>query len=181
MGCFLGQNNFAKSMMFLFVFIVLVSMEWSAMAAQESDFLADIFSSGRDEMVQWAGYGEEKLSTVVIGGKILCSGGGAGEKTDSYPVSGARVAVLCGSRSKRKKTWAKTDTDSSGNFLIDLPSRLHAIPNLEKICHIKVVHLPKSSSCRLVRKHNPIQLTSNTDGIRSYTTNNIHLMPHKHT
>ncbi|CAA0818015.1 Pollen Ole e 1 allergen and extensin family protein [Striga hermonthica] len=172
-------------MMFFFVLIIVlvVSMERPAMAARESDFLVDIFSSGRDEMVRyWAGYGEQKLSTVVIRGKIFCYGSGvAREKAASDPVSGARVAVLCGSSSKRKKTWAKTDTDSSGNFLIDLPSHLHAIPNLEKICYVKVVRLPKTSSCRLVRKHNPIRLTSNIDGIRSYTTNNIELMPRKHT
>ncbi|GER33811.1 pollen Ole e 1 allergen and extensin family protein [Striga asiatica] len=171
-------DDFVKSKMFFFIIIVLVFLERPAMAARKSDFLADLFPTGRNEMVKWAGYGEDKLSTVVIGGKIICHGGDNIEK-DSNPVSGATVAVLCGSSRKRKKSWARTGTDDSGNFLIDLPSHLHAIPNLEKICHIKVVRLPKTSPCCSMRKHKSIKLTSNADGIRSYTTKDIHLKPHK--
>ncbi|CAA0815437.1 Pollen Ole e 1 allergen and extensin family protein [Striga hermonthica] len=178
----MGYSHFddfvIKSKMFFFAIIVLVFLERPAVAARKSDLLTDLFPAGRDEMVKWAGYGEDKLSTVVVGGKIICHGGGAIEKA-SHPVSGATVVVLCGSSTKRKKSWARTGTDDSGNFLIDLPSHLHAIPNLEKICHIKVVRLPKTSPCCPMRKHNSIKLTSNADGIRNYTTEDIHLKPHK--
>ncbi|KAH6787801.1 hypothetical protein C2S52_007353 [Perilla frutescens var. hirtella] len=137
--------------------------------------------SGREELVKWAGYGEDKLSTVVIAGTILCNAA----HDRQHPVSGARVAVLCGTKSKRKArklsaSSAKGSTDSSGKFLIDLPSHLHAIPNLEKVCHVRVVQLPQTSPCRqaCAAKHNkPIHLTSIDQGIRTYTTHNIHLTP----
>ncbi|KAK6124750.1 hypothetical protein DH2020_041502 [Rehmannia glutinosa] len=172
--------------MILFVFIVLVFLESpTIIATGKFNILAEF--SGREELVQWAGYGEEKLSTVEIGGRLLCHGGGARHKSTAsihpYPVSGATVAVFCGTRGNIKKSWVKGSTDSFGNFLIDLPSHLHAIPNLEKICHVKVVHLPKSCTCRqpFTGKHyKPIKLTSIGEGIRSYTTHDIHLMPHKH-
>ncbi|KAI3456586.1 hypothetical protein Pfo_013249 [Paulownia fortunei] len=180
MSYFLGHNDFAK---IIFVFILFVFLESPAIAAGKLDLLAEL--SGREELVKWAGYGEEKLSTVVIGGKLLCHGAGAKEKTSvhPYPVSGATVAVFCGTSGKMKKSFVKGSTDRSGDFLIDLPSHLHAIPNLEKICHVKVVNLPKSSPCRqpCIGKHKPIKLTSIGEGIRGYTTHNIHLMPPRHT
>ncbi|XWS19276.1 hypothetical protein CRYUN_Cryun31cG0001800 [Craigia yunnanensis] len=32
-------------------------------------------------------------------------------------------------------------------FLIDLPSHLHGIPNLQKICAVKVLRIPSNSMC----------------------------------
>ncbi|GFQ06803.1 hypothetical protein PHJA_002824300 [Phtheirospermum japonicum] len=163
----------------MILLVFLVFLESPVIGTGRLDFLFDDEFLGRDDLVKWAGYGEEKLSTVEIGGKLLCHGGGA--IVNPYPVSGATVCVFCGKNSKMKKSWAKGSTDSSGSFLIDLPSHLHAIPNLEKTCHVRVVRLPKTSPC-CSRKHKPIKLSSSMgEGIRSYTTNNIHLMPHKHT
>ncbi|KAL3627274.1 hypothetical protein CASFOL_028637 [Castilleja foliolosa] len=182
MSYFPGHNNdYCVRMIVLLAFVVLVFLESPVMATGRLDFLLDDEFFGRDELVKWAGYGEEKLSTVEIGGKLLCHGGDARNKNSIDPVSGATVAIFCGKNAKTKSSWAKGSTDSTGSFLIDLPSHLHAIPNLEKICHVKVVGLPKTSPC-CSRKHKPIKLTSSTgEGIRSYTTNNIHLVPHKHT
>ncbi|PIN09183.1 hypothetical protein CDL12_18235 [Handroanthus impetiginosus] len=181
-----GHNSITR--MIFIIFAVFVFLETPAIAStgELSLSAAAELLSGSEELVKWAGYGEEKLSTVVVGGKLLCHGSGAKERTTvhPYPVSGATVAVLCGkSGTRTKKSWAKGSTDSSGNFLIDLPSHLHAIPNLEKICHIKVVHLPKGSPCRqaCTRKLKRMELTSFGEGIRSYTTHNIHLTPQKHT
>lgn len=89
------------------------------------------------------------------------------------------MAVFCGTNGKTKKSWAKGSTGSYGEFLIDLPSHLHAIPNLEKICLVKVLHLPKSSPCgrAFTGKHKRIKLTSIGEGIRTYTTHNIDLIP----
>ncbi|XP_073279618.1 uncharacterized protein [Primulina huaijiensis] len=147
-----------------------------------------VISAGRtrtevDELlVNWAGYGEEKLSTVVISGKLLCHESTAANAITSVhpnPVSGASVAVFCGiSGRKTKKTMAKGSTDRYGEFQINLPSHLHAIPNLEKVCFVKAIHIPKSSSCRqaFTGKHKGIKLISVGEGIRTYTTHNIHLM-----
>ncbi|KAL1537229.1 hypothetical protein AAHA92_29765 [Salvia divinorum] len=140
-----------------------------------SDFL------GRDDSVQWAGYGEEKLSTVVIAGTILCNAAEPRQNpsTNPHPVSGARVSVVCGGNRKAKKgSAAKGRTDVSGRFAIDLPSNLHAIPDLEKVCHVRVVRIPASSPCikACAAKHNKaIALSSVEQGIRTYTTHDIHL------
>ncbi|KAK4386762.1 hypothetical protein Sango_2546800 [Sesamum angolense] len=119
-------------MMMFLVFVVLVFVQTPTTHAVGEDNMATELS-GSDDMVKWAGYGEEKLSTVVIGGKLLCHAA-ASHKLSSHPhpVSGASVAVFCGTSGKTKKSWAKGSTNSYGEFLIDLPSHLHAIPNLER-------------------------------------------------
>ncbi|KAL2475785.1 Pollen Ole e 1 allergen and extensin family protein [Abeliophyllum distichum] len=155
--------------------------------------------SSREDLVNWAGYGEEKLSTVVISGKLLCHGKASihshlvsgskhtsemhlqcmPNKLNKELDAGATVAVLCGTSGKTRKSWAEGTTDGHGEFFIDLPSHLHAIPNLESICIVEVLHLPKGSPCRqsFTGKHEGIKLTSMGEGIRTYTTHNIHLMP----
>ncbi|PIN12276.1 hypothetical protein CDL12_15113 [Handroanthus impetiginosus] len=165
--------DLAIKMMFL-VFVVLVLLKTPATAAKKEDFIDEL--SNREELVKWAGYGEDKLSTVVINGKLFCSD--SRFSSDPYPVSGASVAVFCGTSGRTKKSWAKGSTNSYGEFLIDLPSHLHAIPNLERVCLVKVLHLPKSTPCRqaFTGKHKGIKLTSIGEGIRIYSTDNIHLI-----
>ncbi|KAL3521812.1 hypothetical protein ACH5RR_014646 [Cinchona calisaya] len=145
--------------------------------------------SSREELVDIAGYGEEKLSTVTISGKLLCHACDNNihhhhAKNElaviipaANPVSGASVAVFCGTSGKSKKSWARGTTDEYGDFLIDLPSHLHAIPNLEKVCLLKVLRLPNNSACRpaFTGKHKAIKLLYVEDGARAYTTSTIHL------
>lgn len=59
---FVGRMDLVKIVFLVFSVVVFVRGE---------DGLIEEVSS-RDEVVQWAGYGEEKLSTVVIDGKLLC-------------------------------------------------------------------------------------------------------------
>lgn len=98
------------------------------------------------------------------------------------------MAMLCGTSEGKMKmkmntktmkySWtARGSTDSSGEFQIDVPSHLHAIPNLEKICHVRVVHLPTTCPCGGKAQMKPIKLASIGEGIRNYTTADIHLMP----
>ncbi|KAL2473550.1 Pollen Ole e 1 allergen and extensin family protein [Forsythia ovata] len=132
--------------------------------------------SGREDLAIWGGYGEEKLSRVLISGKILCHVNRHDKAPfRSYYISGAQVAVICNTSGKTRKIWAKGTADWYGEFLIELPSHLHAIHNLENICRVKVFHLPKNSACRQ-GKHEKIKLASTGDGIRIYTTHKIHLM-----
>lgn len=156
------------NMVVFIVVAVLAFLQISPPAAGSLDLW-----SGRDELVKWAGYGEEKLSTVVIAGRILCN-----TAHHSNPVSGARVAVMCGKGRRLSSAQGKGlgSTDGSGKFVIDLPSHLHAIPNLEKVCHVRIVQLPAGSSpCRQAKHNTPIQLASLEQGVRTYTTHNIHL------
>ncbi|KAL1217835.1 hypothetical protein V5N11_009607 [Cardamine amara subsp. amara] len=76
------------------------------------------------EMADMAGYGEDKISSVVISGSLLCN----------TAVSGATVAIKCHTGLKKSSKWIKAVTDDFGEFVIHLPSHLHAIPHLEKSC-----------------------------------------------
>lgn len=174
--------------------------------------------SSRAELVNIAGYGEEKLSTVTVTGKVLCHACMGGKfPVPTHPVSGtiiiiliimitdmiilmkgiqndsvvslfcfafalfvgAKVSVFCGSSGKSNKSWARGSSDEYGDFFIDLPSHLHAIPNLEKVCSVRVLQLPKSSLCRpaFTGKHKGLKLVSIGDGARAYTADDILLMP----
>lgn len=96
--------------------------------------------------------------------------------------AGALVAVNChnyASDRKGKSMVAHGVSDEFGDFMVDLPSYLHAIPNLEKICTVKVHQIPKRSLCRpahRVNKHKGlISLSSVGNGIRTYDAGNIRI------
>ncbi|KAH1088825.1 hypothetical protein GmHk_07G020864 [Glycine max] len=107
----------------------------SPAAGENNHPLLELLSS-RDEVVQIAGYGEEKLSTVLITGSVNCEAPHQPQpQPHAWPVQGASVAVNCqshGRKWKGKSMVARGVTDEFGDFMIDLPSHLHAIPNLER-------------------------------------------------
>ncbi|KAJ1427114.1 Pollen protein Ole e I like [Sesbania bispinosa] len=163
------MSNF-HGLFLCFFFLVGFS---SAAAGQQEHPLLDL--SSRDEVVQMAGYGEEKLSTVLITGSVNCE-----HQSHAWPIQGALVAVNCHSyarEEKGKSMVAKGVTDEFGDFMVDLPSYLHAIPNLEKICTVKVHRIPKGSLCRPVhvKKHKGLKLSSIGNGIRTYDAGNIRI------
>ncbi|KAG2407073.1 uncharacterized protein HKW66_Vig0018950 [Vigna angularis] len=129
-------------------------------AAGENNPLLELLSN-RDEVVQIAGYGEEKLSTVLI--------------------TGAWVGLKCHSHGRKWKgkgsVVARGVTDEFGEFIIDLPSQLHAVPNLEKVCSVKIDRIPKRSFCRAVgvKKQKELSLYSFGNGIRTYNAGNIRI------
>ncbi|XP_019183961.1 PREDICTED: uncharacterized protein LOC109178864 isoform X2 [Ipomoea nil] len=143
--------------------------------------------------IEEAGYGEEKLSTVLIDGTVLCHPCLYAQKAAArhdrlrqpppQPISGASVGVYCGGRrgGRWRRLWARNTTDEYGEFLIDLPSHLHAIPNLQNNCWVKVLHLPRDSTCSshpsFTRKRKGMKLTAirGDTGLRTYTAHNIHI------
>ncbi|CAH9090497.1 unnamed protein product [Cuscuta epithymum] len=158
--------------------IFLAFLESPAAATVVANPLVEL--SGREELVVMGGYGEDKLSTVLIDGSVLCHPcDHLNRPNKPLPLSGASVGVSCNRKGKMRKTSceAHNTTDEQGYFLIDLPSHLHAIPNLEKTCTVRVVHLPKNSACHpnFIKKQKAISLTSNVDGIRTYTSHKITL------
>lgn len=72
---------------------------------------------------------------------------------------------------------ARGVTDEFGDFMVDLPSQLHAIPNLEKVCTVKIHRIPKASLCRPthVKRHKGLSLSSFGNGIRTYSAGNIRI------
>ncbi|CAL9145651.1 uncharacterized protein LOC135628510 [Musa acuminata AAA Group] len=129
------------------------------------------------ELVRVAGYGDERLSTVLVTGTLLCSARmhrSPGLFTSNVP--GAKVAVACKTEGRRELSWAYGLTDDYGEFIVDLPSHLHANPKLEEDCIVRVLRVPKKGSfCDLVAgvrsKH--IMLSSVGESIRVYTAGTL--------
>ncbi|XP_021639083.2 uncharacterized protein LOC110634408 [Hevea brasiliensis] len=165
-------------MKFISIFIILLHL---SMANGYKNIIKpnyELFS--RKELARLAGYGEDKLSTVLITGTVLCKACLHGETLlRTWPVSGALVTSNCDMKAKRRRTnSAKVVTDEYGEFQIDLPSHLHAIPNLDRICSVKVLRMSKNSACwpAFTRKHKSLTLSSARNGIRNYTAGNITLL-----
>ncbi|CAN8245677.1 unnamed protein product [Cochlearia groenlandica] len=129
----------------------------------------------RTEMVEMAGYGEQRLSSVFITGSLLCDKSHPQLHTIAIP--GATVAIKCNTGIKKRSKWFKAVTDDSGEFEIDLPSQLHAISDLENTCFIKPLHVPKPYRCyhSSTNIHKRIELVSSTNGFRVYTSGKIRL------
>ncbi|KAF2576588.1 hypothetical protein F2Q70_00002329 [Brassica cretica] len=132
----------------------------------------------RTEMLEMAGYGEQKLSSVIITGSLICNT--SPSHLHSIAIPGATVAIKCHTGYKRRSKWTKAVTDDLGEFEIDLPSQLHAIPDLENTCVIKPIHVPELYRCHhnSTNTHKRIKLVSSTNSFRVYTSGKIRLQGH---
>ncbi|KAL5715603.1 hypothetical protein ACHQM5_017402 [Ranunculus cassubicifolius] len=158
---------------YFLVMLLVSSMVATPVSGQHENPLAEL--STRSQLVELAGYGEEKLSSVVVTGTVVCEACLEGEaRPYVIPVSGALVGILCKNGKKNMKhTWAEeAGTNEYGDFLIDLPSHLHAIQSLEKACFVKVLRLPKISPCKRVpnKNYTRIMLQSAQNNVRTYIT-----------
>ncbi|CAF2072685.1 hypothetical protein HID58_042100 [Brassica napus] len=127
----------------------------------------DIMRWSRKEMVEMAGYGEDKLSSVLVTASLLSS--------SSSPIPGATVGIKCHTGYRKRSKWIKAVTNALGQFTIDLPSHLHAIHDLEKACSIKPLSVPKPYQCSPTKTQRGIKLVSSSNGLRVYTAGNITL------
>ncbi|ERN17763.1 hypothetical protein AMTRI_Chr10g227050 [Amborella trichopoda] len=155
----------------------------SAQPIRSADYSEDDASSvlfAGSDVVRTAGYGIEKLSSVLVTGTVTCD---ACRDTGKSPfVSGATVAVRCqtngGKRSRHFRVRGKTD--EYGDFMIDIPSHMHATPRLENTCHVTVVQIPENSDCRRNRAGRQafrLRVSSVGNGIRVYTAGFLHFQP----
>ncbi|RZR96512.1 hypothetical protein BHM03_00025558, partial [Ensete ventricosum] len=132
----------------------------------------------RAEHVRLGGYGEERISSVLVAGTLLCDAClRPGSDPVTFPVPGARIGVGCrtNGESTRKTNWIWGTTDEFGEFMVDLPSHLHAAPWLEESCMVRVLLMPKECLCR----SNPgmvfrdLKLSSGGNSIRVYSAGTL--------
>ncbi|GMI72253.1 hypothetical protein HRI_000894600 [Hibiscus trionum] len=166
------MRNIFRAMTTMIVVSLLCQQSSSAAELEEMAISYELWS--REEMVQLGGYGEDKLSTVLITGSVVCQ---ACHHHRSWPIPGAMVAFKCETLSKIKSSTIQTTTDEYGDFTIDLPSHLHGTTNLEKMCSVEIIRIPKKSMCQptLVKKHKRLTLSSIRNEIRTYTVGKIRL------
>ncbi|KAK3433619.1 hypothetical protein EUGRSUZ_L00154 [Eucalyptus grandis] len=165
-------------MTIFFIFFIFLVVSDGA-ASTEGSLLE--FSS-QDELVEMAGYGVKKVSTVLVAGSVSCVArlpGAAHHRLHAWPVSGALVGVKCQkSKSRISSNWTRGSTDEFGDFTMDLPSHLHAVPDLPKKCSVRLLRVPRSSPCRPTHghRHKRLKLASVRDGVRTYKAGNIRLV-----
>ncbi|XP_044461418.1 uncharacterized protein LOC123192823 [Mangifera indica] len=178
MGYFRGCKSLFLMLMIITVFIVCCLRTSTAEEGNgNGNLLYQLLT--REELVHMAGYGEEKLSTVLVTGTVVCEACLHGEdQLRSWPISGALVTVNCHNSNRRTISNSQAVTDEYGDFMIDLPSHLHAITHLEKSCSVKVLRVPRNSLCRptYINRHRGLTLSSVGNGIRTYATGRIKLL-----
>ncbi|KAK1296921.1 hypothetical protein QJS10_CPB15g01632 [Acorus calamus] len=160
------------SIVLLSFFFLFSSMQSSSTSTST---VAMPLQLSRSDLIKIAGYGEERLSSVLVTGTVLCelcSDEHMSVSHTSY-VSGASVAVECKAEGKLRIPTATTD--EYGDFIVDLPSRLHAVLRLDKSCVVRVIQLPENSACKRARFDwmKKIRLSSVGNGIRVYTAGTI--------
>jgi hypothetical protein len=168
--------------MLLFLFLYLLGFG-EAVAEVSTTDENPLQRMSRAELSRIAGYGEERLSSVLVIGTLDCGLCLAPEsRLLSLHVPGAKVAVACKIEDKARKTnWTYGTTDEYGEFMIDLPSQLHATPNLEESCVVRILQVPSTSHCKirtLLNSHR-IKLSSVGNGIRMYTAGTIQMSSKK--
>ncbi|XP_022925328.1 uncharacterized protein LOC111432617, partial [Cucurbita moschata] len=142
-----GVCSFYHCFFFFFFLLFADGFLMVVESAEHVTPLSDLLS--RDEWRQTAGYGEERLSTVLVTGSLLCEACLHGDEPQvhAWPVKGAMVGVRCHKNSK-SSDWVRGITDEFGDFIIDIPSRFHATQSFEKVCSIKILRTPKNIRCR---------------------------------
>lgn len=93
--------------------------------------------------------------------------------------AGAMVGVNCHNTGKNSKSsdWVHGVTDEFGDFIVDIPSHLHATRSFEKVCSIKILRTPKNTRCRPAHfaGQEQLRLSSFGGGIRTYTSGILRL------
>ncbi|PKU67012.1 uncharacterized protein LOC110114082 [Dendrobium catenatum] len=149
-------------------------------AKAEEDLMRQLW---RSELARLAGYGEERLSSVLVTGSLLYQdrhfSSGSNHLTTSY-AKGVKVAVTCKNDEGRMKRsdFSYGTTDEFGDFIINIPSHLHAIPNFEDSCFVKILKTQRNSQYYYqISISNPmhIKLSHVGNNIRVYTTGTVRI------
>eukprot|EP01018_Ginkgo_biloba_P017130 Gb_35750 [translate_table: standard] len=130
------------------------------------------------ESIESAGYGEEKLSKVVVVGSVFCDTCLNNEFLEtSYFMSGASVALKCSINRKTTLVFAEGKTDEYGDFAVEVPSVFHLDERINR-CSVQILGSPEES-CNIpsTTASSKLALTSNLNGIRTYSAGSLSYRP----
>lgn len=133
----------------------------------------------RAEFTEFGGYGEKKLSNVVVVGNIFCDTCLKHQlsKESSHVIAGALVALKC---SINRKTTASVDvreTNEYGDFSVEVPSLFHPEGRMNR-CSVRLLN-SSEDSCNTPSTTAPSKLAfrSNSNGVLTYTAGSISYRP----
>ncbi|XP_020582343.1 uncharacterized protein LOC110025969 [Phalaenopsis equestris] len=175
--------NISTSVIFLLLLTLFISFLRSptCVAATAKEDLTWLLSRG--ELVRLAGYGEERLSSVIVTGSLQYQArsfsSGSIYLTTSY-AKGVKVAVTCKNEEgrMRRSNFAYGRTDAFGDFIINIPSHLHAVPKFEDSCSVRILGPQKKYSQsyhQIISVLNPIRIKLSYAGndVRVYSTGTV--------
>lgn len=140
-------------------------------------FLLTKSIKGRAESIGFAGYGEEKLSNVVVVGNIFCDTC-LKHQESSHVIAGALVALDCSiNRMTAAATVIVGESDEYGDFSVEVPSLFHPEERMDR-CSVRLLNSPEES-CKTPSRTAPsrLSLIENSNGIRTYSAGSFSYHP----
>jgi hypothetical protein len=134
---------------------------------------------GRAESIEFAGYGEEKLSKVVVVGNVFCNTCLKHQfsQENSHVITGALVALECSINRKTTASVTVAESDEYGDFSVDVPSAFHPEERMNR-CSVRLLNSPEGS-CNAPSTTAPskVALIANSNGVRTYTAGSLSYQP----
>lgn len=135
-------------------------------------FLLTKSIKGRAESIGFAGYGEEKLSSVVVVGNVVCDTCLKHQfsQESSHVIAGVLLALDCSINRKTTATVNVGESDEYGDFTVEVPSFFHLDERVMNRCSLRLLSSPEDS-CNTPSTTAPSKLVllSNSNGIRTYS------------
>lgn len=133
----------------------------------------------RSESIEFAGYGEEKLSNVVVVGNVFCDTCLKHQfsQESSHVITGARVTLECSINRKTIASVTVAESDEYGDFTVEVPSLFHPEERINR-CSVRLLSSPEGS-CNTKSKTVPSKLVllSNSNGVRTYNAGSLSYHP----
>jgi len=136
-------------------------------------------TKARAESIEFAGYGEEKLSNVVVVGNVFCDTCLKHQfsRESSHVITGALVALECSINRKTTASITRVESDEYGDFAVDIPSLFHLEERINR-CSVSLLSSPEDS-CNTPSTTAPSKLVllSNSNGLRTYSAGSLSYHP----
>jgi len=136
-------------------------------------------TKARAESIECAGYGEKRLSNVVVVGNVFCDTCFKHQFSEegSHVIIDALVALECIINRKTTASVNVGKSDENGDFSVDVPSPFHPKERMNR-CSVRLLN-SSEGSCNTPSTTAPYKLSlkSNTNGVRTYTAGSLSYRP----